>query len=491
MAKFTVPAIIRGQTITDNLVTFGGRGGVAEFLSPDPMSIIDRLPLRNPSLMRDLYTLTIDDIIDYLVELGENLDVSKNEYMQESLEQSYAMSDLTPSVLRWQYSLVTPYLKRDMIRGFIDTPIGIPFVEGWQKQTLPDGRIASIRAMGARALHITAGNSPMVSVLTIARNALTRSDAIIKSPSNDPFTAAAVARTMIKMAPDHPVTKHLSVAYWKGGSEEFEQQLYQPHNIEKIIAWGGFASVKHVTRYVQPGLELISLDPKRSATIIGKQAFADEATMRDAAIRIATDMGSVNQHACSAARVVLVESGTDPDGLKKLHHLGEKIYDALLGLPEQISTKDKAFNPDLRNEIQALLATPDFYQVIGGRDDEGGVIISLLDEAVDFYPLLSGRVINLVPVDSIEDTTRFVNGYTQTVGVYPDSLKEQLRDELPLFGAQRFVTAGYANTANPGLPQDAIEPVRRMVKWIVDETCPVETCPPLWEQNSEKMSESA
>ena len=70
----------------------------------------------------------------------------------------------------------------------------------------------------------------------------------------------------------------------------------------KIVAWGGFASVRHVTRYIQPGLELISLDPKRSATIIGKDTFADEATMRDAALRAATDIGASNQTGCSSAR---------------------------------------------------------------------------------------------------------------------------------------------------------------------------------------------
>ena len=42
-----------------------------------------------------------------------------------------------------------------------------------------------------------------------------------------------------------------------GGDEALEAKLYQPHNIEKICAWGGFASVKHVTKYIQPGIELI------------------------------------------------------------------------------------------------------------------------------------------------------------------------------------------------------------------------------------------
>lgn len=484
MKKIIVPAAIRGRLITDNLINFGGRGGELEFQAPDPMSIIDALPLRNPGQMSELYKLTIDDIIDYLVELGRELDLTKNEFLQEALEQSYAVTDLTPSILRWQYSLIDHFLSREIVREYIDVPIGIPYVEGWQKTTLSDGRVASIRAIGARALHIIAGNSPITSIITLARNALTRSDGIIKSPSNDPFTALAVARTMIKMAPDHPVTKHFSVAYWKGGTERFEQELYHPKNLEKIIAWGGFASVKHVTQFIQPGLELISLDPKRSATIIGRDCFASEEILQDAAIRAATDVGASNQTGCSSARVILVESGTDPEGIEKLIRFGTRVFELMQNLPENLSTPAKTFDPELRNDIDGLRSTPDFYHVIGGRDNEGAIIVSRLDEVVDFYPRLSGRVANLVPIDSVEEAGRFVNSYTQTIGVYPESLKLRLRDQLPLYGAQRFVTMGYAMTANLGLPQDAIEPTRRMVKWIVDESSSIEDCPPLWEPAS-------
>ena len=73
------------------------------------------------------------------------------------------------------------------------------------------------------------------------------------------------------------------VGYWKGGDAAVEEALYRPEHIEKIVAWGGLASVNHVTRYIQPGLEMIALDPKRSATIIGPQAFDDDATMREVA----------------------------------------------------------------------------------------------------------------------------------------------------------------------------------------------------------------
>ena len=94
------------------------------------------------------------------------------------------------------------------------------------------------------------------------------------------------------------------------------------------MAWGGLASVKHVTRYIQPGFELIALDPKRSATIIGHEAFDDEATMREVARRAAVDIGVANQEGCANARVIYVLSGTDADGLEKANRLGELIYES-------------------------------------------------------------------------------------------------------------------------------------------------------------------
>src|ERR1700733_5715252 len=396
MTEMIAPSAIRGQLIAEDLVSFGGRGGDTQFLAPPPMKIVSRLPLRNPGDMRSLYTLKIDEIIDYLVELGKVLDLSKNELMQEALEHSYAVTDLTPPILRWQYSLINHFLSRNMVRDYIEVPIGIRYVEGWQKTTLSDGRVVSIRAMGARALHIVSGNSPITSIIPVARNARTRSDAIIKSPSNDPFTALAVARSMIKMAPDHPVTKHLSVAYWKGGTEDFEQQLYQPKNLEKIIAWGGFASVKHVSRYIQPGLELISLDPKRSATIIGKEAFDDDDTMREVARRDATDIGVANQEGCANARVIYVLSGTDADGLANANRLGELIYRELTALPAIVSTPPRYPNRELLDHLESSRMNDDFYRVIGGEQREGAIVVSQLDEPVDYSPMLSGRVANIV-----------------------------------------------------------------------------------------------
>jgi len=76
-----------------------------------------------------------------------------------------------------------------------------------------------------------------------------------------PLTAAAVARTMIDMAPAHPITRHLSVVYWKARYTG-RRALYTRSHVDKIVAWGGLASITHISKYIQPGIDLITLDPK-------------------------------------------------------------------------------------------------------------------------------------------------------------------------------------------------------------------------------------
>ena len=125
--------------------------------------------------------------------------------------------------------------------------------------------------------------------------------------------------------------------------------------------------MKHVTQYIQPGIELISLDPKRSATIIGPEAFASEENLHDVAARAACDIGVANQEACASARVIYVLCGTDAEGLANINRLGELVYQKLMQLPENITSKAKSFNRDLAEHLDATRMDDTFYRIIGGE----------------------------------------------------------------------------------------------------------------------------
>jgi hypothetical protein len=477
---YTVPLFLRGEVITDDLVSFGTRSGATQFEAPEMARHVDRLPLPTPMAMADLNDLDFDEILDVLEALGNALVFDTNPHLQEAYEAALLANPLPPDMLRNSYQILQPLFSRANVLEVADSQVGLDYLNGWVPHALADGRELRVKAFGSRVLHIPAGNGGLISAVTILRSVITRCDAIIKAPSNDPLTAVAIARTLADVAPDHPITKHLAVGYWKGGDVAVEERLCRPEHIEKIVAWGGLASVKHVTRYIQPGLELIALDPKRSATIIGQAAFTDDETMREVARCAAVDIGVANQEGCANARVIYVLSGTDAAGIAAANKLGEMIYEELTRLPAVVSTPPLNASRELYEHVEASRMTEDFYRVMGGEQREGAIIVSQFDSAVDYSAMLTGRVANIVPVDSIDKVTAAVTAYTQTIGIYPESLKRQLRDTLPLFGAQRLTSLGYACSVPIAAPQDAIEPMRRMCKWIVEEACDPDVVTPLW-----------
>jgi hypothetical protein len=472
MDTFNVPLIIRGRIYEDYTEAFGGRKGGIRFLTPDVNRHLPDLVACPPDSMARYQETPLEEIARFLDELGKVLELDSNRHLREAFELSCHTSGISRSILEALYRNVGKKLfARDNILEYAESRIGINYLEGWVPRTMRDGTVASVRAFGARSVHVIAGNTPGVAFNTVMRSAITRSDCITKTPSNDPLTFTAILRGMIELDPDHPVTRHMSSAYWKGGDETFESKLYRPQNIEKIVAWGGFDSIKHITRYLQPGLDLITLDPKQSASIIGRDALADDDTMREVARRAACDMGAYNQELCANARVIYIECDyDDPAQLEKLNRFGEYMYAALQALPRYLSTEAKYVDSTLKEEMDGLFMLEDWYKVYRDGDISGAVVVSQTDEPVSFASSLACRTANLVPLKTLENIVQRINSSTQTVGVWPVATKEAIRDQLALRGAQIIISLGYVARINSNGPMDGIEPERRMLKWLVDQT---------------------
>jgi hypothetical protein len=468
MSTVDIPLIIRGQIIETDMLRFDARGGGVVFRAPDLTKHLSKLPTSAQSL-KDLYQITLDEIIDFMAEVAARLNFETNDHLKAAFELSSGFSNLTPSILGRVYGNFASHYTREVISGLVDAQMGRDYLEGWVPQDLGEGKVLNVRAFGARAVHIIAGNSPGIAFLTILRTALTRSDSIIKLPSNDPVTAVAVMRTMIDVDPSHPVTRHVSAAYWKGGDERVEAAIYQPRNIEKIIAWGGFSSISHITRYLQPGIDLITLDPKHSGSIIGAEALENDESIEEAAGLAALDIGVMNQELCASARVIYVICDEhDPKQMAQLNRLGERILAAVQALPPTISTAAKEVNHELQEQLAGIALQDDFFKTYRTADDRAGaVVVSQMDEVVEFSDILSQRTANLVPVASVEDALKRITAASQTIGVYPDALKLQIRDALAIQGAQHIKSLG-KDVGGVNGPQDGLQVERRMLRWIRD-----------------------
>lgn len=475
-AVLDIPIIVRGKIIMpgEDAVQFKGRGG-ADFRQADPHKHIHDLVLADASKLHDLHDTPMAEIIDLLVELGKRLRLDENELLQESFALALKAGGLAEPILRGVYDALPHMFEREMMTQLVDKTIGLPYIDGWVPGE-GDYSNVSLRAVGTRQLHITAGNVPIVAAMTIARAGLTKSDILVKSPSNDPLTANAIARTLIDIAPDHPVTKHIAIAYWKGGDEFMDSRIVRPGRIDKITAWGGMSSVRHIQKFLQPGIDLTALNPKYSMSMIGRETFHSEEAMDEAAVGLATLAGFYNQTACANTRLVYVESDTNDGSIEKVVSLGRKMVAAYDKLPPLLSVPFTQANRELEAEMEAVALEDDFYHVEGDTL-KGGFVVSKFNDRVEFFDKLSNRVVNFVPVDDLKDVLKWCDDTTQTVGIYPEGRRDEVLDSFALAGVQRLVSlAGgdpmtvYANSHHmpPGSPHDGIEPMRRSVRWVVN-----------------------
>src|SRR5690242_3657476 len=169
MARFKVPLVIRGRIIEEDDIEFGSRHGGARYSTPDVSRYLDALPLHQPSAIADLYALNFDDIIAFLDRLAPRLTLH-NPHLKLAYELSVESSGLSADILRATYDNLGSFFEASNARQHADILIGIPFLDGWVDIRKDHGYLASVRAFGARAVHIVAGNSPAVCAISLMRN---------------------------------------------------------------------------------------------------------------------------------------------------------------------------------------------------------------------------------------------------------------------------------------------------------------------------------
>jgi len=453
-----VDHFIRGKVVSGDAVRHRSRDLGVDFVTPE----IDLNALVAPrSELPPLLNVKTDEIIDFLIESGERMVLDNNPYLQEALEHIAATNPLPRRVVANLFRRARDFLTRDVLKGNIESNFANPAaLDGWVERTDMFGLRGSLRAFPPRMVHMLAGNSPTGCVSSIAQGALVKAFNVFKMPSSDPFTCVAMLRTMADVDPDHPVVRSMSAVYWRGGDERIERTLYRPQYFDKIVAWGGGDAINNVIKYLGPGIQLISFDPKTSISMIGPEGFGSDAVIDEIAEAAATDVAVFNQEACLASRFIFVEG--ERAGIEKFcARLQER-----LGVDRDTASEFAHPLPvETREEIEMLQVMDDDCRVWGKCDGRGLVVLT--DEPVDFHP--SNKTANVVHVSSLDNAVRYVNVATQTIGMYPPSRKTQLRDRLASAGAQRVVRLGSAAKHVMGGPHDAMYPLQRFVHWMSDE----------------------
>lgn len=451
------PFFIRGKVVTGSDDVHRSRDLGVDFATPR----LDLNQLVHPRTeLPPLLNTPLAEIIDFLHEGGQRLADPANPYMQATIERMVKVSLQPRKGIELQLRSSIEYLDRKSLWALVEQNFPDPrALDTWIPHNDHKGRRSFIRAFPPRLIHVLPGNAPVQGIRSIAQSALVKSVSLFKMASADPFSTVAFLRTLADVDPHHPVVRSMSAVHWPGGAEDVERILYRPQYFDKLVAWGGGDAINNVMKYLGPGFQLVSFDPKTSISMVGREAFRSEATLAEAAKLNAFDVALGNQEACVCSRFTFIEA-TPEQADRYCEILAREIR-----IDRLDEGRPRPLDRDLREQIDSLRVMDDDYAVFGASDGRGVAIRSA--EPVDFHPLR--KTSNVVCVPSLMEAMKYVNVATQTVGVYPFERMAGLRDHLASCGAQRVVRLGEVGPSAIGNPHDAMYPLHRFVHWMANE----------------------
>ena len=169
---------------------------------------------------------------------------------------------------------------------------------------------------------------------------------------------------------------------------------------------------------------------------------------------------------CGSTRFHFVQASPD-----QAREYARRLYGHMQKQDPALSAEPKNFPIELRDELDAARAQDDLYDVVGGEKGEGAVVVSLTGLAPDFFP--THKVVVVIPFSGDPALLAGrIHPSTQSVGIYPESLKESLRDALVARGVCRFISIGHTIDYTIGGPFNSYEIMRRACRWVLDESYP-------------------
>ncbi|SHK11172.1 Acyl-CoA reductase (LuxC) [Desulfatibacillum alkenivorans DSM 16219] len=320
----------------------------------------------------------------------------------------------------------------------------------WEK------RKPSMRAMPTRQLHITAGNAPQIPFISALRAILTKSAAVIKSPCGATLPGALLSLGLLAAAPDHPVTRHLSIVYWPGGEAAVEDAFFAPNAFDRIVVWGAPDAVESVKKRAL-FTKVLTFNPRYGVSMIGREAFAE--SLEDLAAAAAADSLVANQKACIASQIHYIEAEED-----QAKSYAQALQRALAAFDRASPNYvDPFFVGEIKRVMRGVLIDGDWFV----NSEEGrfcsGVV--LVDREIPLSAVTMQRMIIVRRLDRLESALPYLHSGVSTVSMSPLSVKERLRDEIAARGVSNIVDLGHSGTMFPGMSHDGMMALSELVDW--------------------------
>ena len=106
------------------------------------------------------FELPIAEVIDFLVELGRNLDHRLNPHLSEAMASLAVDHPLGPRVLEHYFAGLPAVFDRGLLEFEFEQALGSGAGDGWRPIVDHRGRLCNVRPFPPRLVHILPGNVP-------------------------------------------------------------------------------------------------------------------------------------------------------------------------------------------------------------------------------------------------------------------------------------------------------------------------------------------
>ena len=325
--------------------------------------------------------------------------------------------------------------------------------------TTPAAHKRRLRAVPTTQLHITAGNSPVVPAISALRAFATKGAVTVKLPSGALVAGATLALAMHVTAPEHPLTRHASIAYWPGGDEAAESVLLRHGAFERIVVWGSRASVDAVAARAA-GTKTLVFNPRYGVSLIGRASLAPQ-MVEQTARRAAQDTCVWNQQACIASLVHYAEGNrAEIDGYCAALARELALWDAA-----HEHQPNRAMVGRIRTARRGELS--DGGWTVNGPPVAPTSAVVRMDRGFDLSAHPQARIVVVRAVNDLADTLDLMHSGVSSVGIFPLERLDGLRDEICGRGVTSVIPLGEADTLFAGSPHDGMRPLSELVSWSV------------------------
>jgi len=398
-----------------------------------------------------LCDISIDDIVLFLDRVGKNWGSEQNRWRRTALDLLPHSVGYASSTISWDINFIAGILQRQKLYDLLDSDLGdAGLLDEFTRHKAVNRRCFPL----GKLLNVLVGNVPIASFISILRSLATKNETICKLPSRDVVAGLCFANCIYETDPDNPVAKALTCAYWTA-DDPLNKEFFS--KVDGVVVWGRGDTISKVREQTPSETPIIEFGPKRSMAIIDVDALPSD---RHEAIarRIAYDVCSYDQEACFSVQQVFCigkRRSTFTNGLTLA------LDDYLSALPPRELSIDERYHV-ARGRANASAYGDKLHFT---KHSAGWTVVETSTPRMIFdHPLC--RTVYVHWVTDFDAVLPWIDKSIQTVSYEPYDMSSTVVAKIAAAGADRIVRSGRHGRFRPGVSQDGIYGMNRLVRWV-------------------------